>query len=269
MALIYIDTNIYIGIYESLTEPLAVIDELAVAAKYLVIPEQTVREFERNRLSALNKLIEDFEKSVRFQPFCTSLTKHYPEFQELTEKLKAARVVATSIIKRLENAREVANDSVAKKIQILFESPVVKRLPTTDAIFNAAHRRKLLGEPPFSKSKATIGDEIIWETLLSGTSDNLVLVSKDRGFHDHAQLLAFEYEKRTGYRLLEVTTNISEALKSVGKTPSPKLVEQEKLIDPEECCPKCGKAGRIFGFEGSDGDEACWFECPDCGVIDL
>jgi hypothetical protein len=32
-----------------------------------------------------------------------------------------------------------------------------------------------------------------------------------------------------------------------------------------ESCPRCGQEGQTVGYEGSDGDEAAWFECPHCG----
>jgi len=35
----------------------------------------------------------------------------------------------------------------------------------------------------------------------------------------------------------------------------------------EETCPRCGQKGEVFGYEGSDGDEAAWFECPHCGYF--
>ena len=36
----------------------------------------------------------------------------------------------------------------------------------------------------------------------------------------------------------------------------------------EEQCPRCGQQGQTCGYEGSDGDEAAWFECQHCGLFE-
>lgn len=48
--------------------------------------------------------------------------------------------------------------------------------------------------------------------------------------------------------------------------------EASEVIEiPEEVeaniCPKCGQMGEHFSFEGSDGDDALWFECFHCGYF--
>jgi CheY-like chemotaxis protein len=45
--------------------------------------------------------------------------------------------------------------------------------------------------------------------------------------------------------------------------------EQHRQMSDDEKCPQCGKQGEIVGYEGSDGDEACWFECQKCGYTEL
>lgn len=35
----------------------------------------------------------------------------------------------------------------------------------------------------------------------------------------------------------------------------------------ESICPRCEQKGDIFGFDGPDGDEFDWFECPHCGLF--
>ena len=36
----------------------------------------------------------------------------------------------------------------------------------------------------------------------------------------------------------------------------------------EEPCPRCGQLGQTCGYDGSDGDEAAWFECHHCGLFE-
>ena len=40
----------------------------------------------------------------------------------------------------------------------------------------------------------------------------------------------------------------------------------EKLLE-DSICPRCEQKGEICGFDGPDGDEFDWFECPHCGIF--
>lgn len=40
-----------------------------------------------------------------------------------------------------------------------------------------------------------------------------------------------------------------------------------KAMVDRQVCPQCEQSGRIFGFDGSDGDELDWFECSHCGYF--
>jgi hypothetical protein len=88
-----------------------------------------------------------------------------------------------------------------------------------------AHRRKLLGNPPKSERKETIGDEVIWEMLLElleGLDEDLVLVTQDNTYRNHITYLREEYTERTG-RTLFVEDSISAALDRMGIEPSEAL----------------------------------------------
>jgi rRNA-processing protein FCF1 len=63
MPKIYIDTNIFIDFYQSSSDPVGVVDTIAEYASHLVIPEQTVNEFHRNRIGVLHELAKNFSKS--------------------------------------------------------------------------------------------------------------------------------------------------------------------------------------------------------------
>ena len=60
--------------------------------------------------------------------------------------------------------------------------------------------------------------------------DDLVIVTKDRTFHDNFALLGEEYHERTGYRLLRVIERFTDALKEIGQAPPQQLIEAERKI---------------------------------------
>lgn len=269
MAKIYIDTNVFIDIYQSSSDPVGVVDTIANYAAYLVVPDQTVNEFHRNRVGVLDKLAKDFGRSVDVKPWFSSLIKHLPGFQDLTAAADEFRAKARNILHQIEAARDPANDPVAEKVTELFSRSETTRIPLTDDLIGKAHRRKLLGNPPASPDKYTIGDEVIWEALLARVRDDLIVITRDRTFLTNEQILAREFRAATGRELLLVTTKVTEALKKLGEIPPPKLVEEEDRISEEEKCPQCGARGDFFGYEGSDGDEAAWFECRACGYMEF
>jgi DNA-directed RNA polymerase subunit M/transcription elongation factor TFIIS len=173
------------------------------------------------------------------------------------------------ILQRLEAARDPANDPVAQKVSELFGRPETTRIPLNDELIAKAHRRKLLGNPPTSPDKYTIGDEVIWEALLASVRDDLIVVTRDRTYLSNEQILAREFRDSTQHNLLLVTTKVTEAVKMLGRIPPAKLIEEEDRIDDEEKCPECGGRGEFYGYEGSDGDEAAWFECTKCGYMEF
>jgi hypothetical protein len=121
------------------------------------------------------------------------------------------------------------HDPVAQQFLALAGDPAVIQLELTDTAINLAHRRKLLGNPPCSRDKYTIGDEVNWELLLANLQEDLIVVTKDRAFDENSSLLSEEYQRRTGSKLL-ITETLSQALKIIGRTPSKKLIEAEKQL---------------------------------------
>jgi hypothetical protein len=96
------------------------------------------------------------------------------------------------------------------------------------AISNA-QTRKLLGNPPSSPDKHTIGDEVIWELLLTNLHDDLIVVTRDSTYEQNMPLLKQEYQQTTGgHKLLLVAKNLSEAVATIGKQPAPELIEAEQ-----------------------------------------
>ncbi len=114
-----------------------------------------------------------------------------------------------------------------------------KFLRASEEIIQRAQIRKLRGHPPSSNKRDTIGDEIIWETLLSECKEDLAIVSHDGDFLEYADMLKEEYLPRNGRHLLYVGTKLSAALERFGER-SPEIEELEKSVDPMSRCQECG-----------------------------
>jgi predicted nucleic acid-binding protein len=56
MTRIYIDTNVFLDFYQSATDRMAVFQQLFERVDCIILPEQTVKEFRRNR--AANGILE-------------------------------------------------------------------------------------------------------------------------------------------------------------------------------------------------------------------
>lgn len=269
MGKIYIDTNILIGFYESSEDALTILDDLKAYASNLIFPHQTITEFSRNRQMVLRKTINDFSKSTKFNFHCTSIIKHSEHYDDLVKKVNSARDIAKLLVMDLEKSLNAKEDKAIHKIANLISEDGIQLARDDDDMFAAAQKRKLLGNPPFSKDKITICDELIWEVLLASCEDDLVIVTRDRGFLDYETILASEFKRKKDRKLLKITQKLSEALTLIGAHPTEKLINQEKRVDDAELCPKCESPLLEHGYEGSDGDEAHWKECSKCDYIDF
>jgi hypothetical protein len=61
MTVLYIDINMFIDFYQSVTDRLKVFGELTQRADKVILPEQTIREFRRNRIYCLARLAKNIE----------------------------------------------------------------------------------------------------------------------------------------------------------------------------------------------------------------
>ncbi len=291
MAKIYPDTNRFVDFYQAASEKLNVFDQLQAYKEHLVLTEQTIVEFRRNRVSTLKWLSSQFKKTMDIAaPYTTAVLLALPEHDELTKLRKAYQDKGKEITKHLETMIEdEKKDPVTKKFLALVTDHKVERLPLTDDAIKLAQMRKLLGNPPCSPDKHTIGDEVIWELLIKHAKDDLIIVTKDHTFHDNIEMLKDEYKKKTKHKLLLVTDTFSAALKAIGEHPTNELIEVEKkeeqLLSDQlkrsltmreivgmyewEKCPICGKKGSVNGYEGADGDEAAWFICAHCKYLHM
>lgn len=236
MTKIYIDTNWFLNFYQKALEDLALLDDLAKDKDTLIITRQTIDEFLRNRIPTLKRVISEFKNSVNVHPpHTTALLRSLPAHEELKSIIKDYKKKAKEFLDNLQQVIEDdKKDPVAQKLLDLWADAAVTKLEPSDELVDKAFRRKLLGNPPTSPGKHTIGDELIWELLLANTKEDLIVVTGDRTFLENKALLQEEFSSRTGKTLIRITEEFSSALKAAGKTPSEKMIDVEKQINFEK-----------------------------------
>jgi predicted nucleic acid-binding protein len=70
---IYIDTNWFLSFYQSNHERQNVLENIAKHAELVVMTEQNLNEFRRNRTALLIDLRSNVAKSTKIAPYTTSL----------------------------------------------------------------------------------------------------------------------------------------------------------------------------------------------------
>jgi len=229
MAKIYIDTNWLIDFYRVTDDKTVQLKELQKHKSNLVLTEQTIAEFRRNRVAALKQLQAGFNKI---------LNSERPPNAAIIQKLSAQKeLIKVSDERRKELSDHLArliadetSDPIARDVLVLFADTAVKKFELDDAAIEKAHRRKLPGNPPCSPYKYTIGDEVIWELLLK-LQEDLIIVTRDSTHDDNFPILRDEYKEKTGHNLLLITGKLSEAVQKIGETPPEELVKAEDKED--------------------------------------
>jgi predicted nucleic acid-binding protein len=229
MAKLHIDTNVFLDFYRSSSSSVKYLTEIDAHKHHLVLTEQTVNEFRRNRVGALMHLAGEIEKSVVNNGLYSASVLHcLPKYKELTELRKSYKELGKAICDDLRRLTVSVNDDpIANFFFRLAADPSVTVWKLDEQTISFAHRRKLLGNPPNSEDKHTIGDEVIWELLIRRMKDDLILLTRDGAFIKNESVLAEEYKERTGKELF-VTDKLSKALENLGVAVAESLIEAEK-----------------------------------------
>src|SRR5262249_43538281 len=156
---------------------------------------QTKDEFARNRVRTLRRLIKGIRNLADIQsPQGAAILqgiKPYKEILELVESYKAKAKEVVAAVNEILNDEH--KDPVATAFRSLHDARGGQYYEALPSIVQSAHQRKLRGNPPTSPKKYTIGDEIIWETLLANVHVDLVIVTADKSFLDNEHILKQEF----------------------------------------------------------------------------
>lgn len=239
MKKLLIDTNKFLDFYRYQEENMEVLNKLS-SFERIIIPEQIIDEFRRNRTkevkSLLNK-IEEKNKNINkglfnIEPigiFSDQIIEINKDNLKLVENIKSridslkgkvvgmiddetSDVVLTAFNKIINN----------KKTKILIHN--------ADAYKFAIKRNNLGGIPRSDKSgfkSLTICDEYIWETLLLKSEWDIVFVTRDDTYLDNMQSLKEEYLRKTG-KIIEFINLVSKGLELCGEEISIDAIEKEK-----------------------------------------
>ncbi|MCY7367366.1 MAG: PIN domain-containing protein [Chamaesiphon sp.] len=180
---LFIDTNILLSFYslnqDDLSELNKIIDAIKKQQITLLLTDQIINEFYRNREQRIDGAI----KSFRTQTFSTQfpqLCEDYPEIDTLREALKhheqAHAALTTRILVDIK-AKTLKADQI---IQSLFS--LGKKLSPDLATVERAKLRMSVGNPPGKNN--SLGDAINWESLLNETpiGEDLYFITGDKDY---------------------------------------------------------------------------------------
>jgi predicted nucleic acid-binding protein len=228
MSKIVIDTNVYLDFYRSNNESLKKLEELKKYSEYILFPEQVYNEYNRNRNTQFDFLKQEFSKYKNaLKPFNSNYIKSFSEYKELIDLNRQTKEQIDKLLRKIENVKnETENDEIYKVVSELYRMDEVKKLPINRDIIERSKNRQMLGNPP-GTGNVTIGDEVIWESILSHANEDIVIVSNDLSFLNNKRFLEVEYQQKCGFRLLDITKKITDAIIIIGASPSKQLEELE------------------------------------------
>jgi len=164
---LYIDANIFVTFFETSQDALAELEKLAVLLRTknatLWLPNQTRREFWKNREKGIKKLIEDYSNHnlLGKAPLLVREDENYGKLKETVALLEKERA---EVVKRIKEQLSSEDTLADKMIKELFD--LSTHIDSDfEEIFLKAHRRALCHTPP-GKSE-DIGDRLAWESLLA------------------------------------------------------------------------------------------------------
>jgi len=179
---LFIDTNVFLSFYHFSGDDLDELKKLGVLIEqkkiFLLLPEQVVDEFERNRDKKIADALKRFkEQNFKFQ--FPQLCKDYDQFAKLRElqrefeehHAKLLEEVTIDAAEESLKADKVVNDLFDKAQQIEIEPEIIDKAQT----------RVQLGNPP---GKSGLCDAINWEALLNYVQDgeSLFFISDDKDY---------------------------------------------------------------------------------------
>ena len=217
MPKIFVDTNIFLDFYRTQKEPIKVLEELLLHSGHILFPTQILNEIQRNRISILKQIEKSYKNNKpTFSP--TYLLHKSVNYQQLTDLINTVKTTNEKVTNEIrEIIEDPTKDEILRKIYEIFHSTEITKIEVTDNIIKKANKRKLLGIPPYS-DKYTICDEVIWESILSYSTDDLIIVTRDKVYKDNISFFSDEYNQITAKKILGIEKKISSALKMIGES---------------------------------------------------
>ncbi|UMY53501.1 MULTISPECIES: PIN domain-containing protein [Paenibacillus] len=226
---IIIDTNILLDFYRSKNESLEVLKLFKECPDKLIFPMHIYDEYRRKRLDELEKILNEIKLAKQI-PFINNsvLINELPEVKEINAIKKSYNVQLGNLIEKvIEIKKDKLKDPIYKIIEQFIQNEKINKIRVTNEIVDAAKYRQLKGQPPGEKSKFNVGDQIIWESILSNVNQNIVLVTRDDTYNNNYEILAEEFYERTGFNFT-ITDKITDSFEKCGIRPKKKVREIEE-----------------------------------------
>ncbi len=180
---LFIDTNILLSFYSLNQEDLAELSKLSdlIAQKHitLLLTDQIIDEFNRNREQRIDGAIKSF-RAQTFNPQFPQLCEDYPEVDRVRESLKHYEQAHTALMNQITIDIKAKNLKADRIIQSFFT--LGEKLPAHSQILDRARFRMGVGNPPGKNN--SLGDAINWECLLEAipAGEDLFFVTGDKDY---------------------------------------------------------------------------------------
>lgn len=193
MHVILIDTNIYIDLYKTYShETQRALSMLPKIKSSIFITEHIAREVKRNKLSKTKEFLEQHFGKIAMpnisvpknvMPLDDELHKEiHKGLEEIKEKRRELAYQIETAISKLLLAISTSTDPVSKILNPIF----INAIQENEHEISRARRRKELGNPPGKRSDV-LGDQIIWEQLLtylnSHKNSEVWIISRDSDYY--------------------------------------------------------------------------------------
>jgi predicted nucleic acid-binding protein len=180
---LFIDTNILLSFYSLNQDDLAELNKLIDAIESqqitLLLTDQIIDEFNRNREQRIDGAIKSF-RTQTFNPQYPQLCEDYSEIDSLRDSLKHYEQAHAALVTRILTDIKTKNLKADRIIQSLFR--LGKQLSGNSEILDRARFRMGVGNPPGKNN--SLGDAINWECLLDEIpeGEDLYFVTGDKDY---------------------------------------------------------------------------------------
>ena len=200
---LFIDTNILLSFYSLNQDDLAELNKIIEAIDKrqitLLLTDQIIDEFSRNREQRIDGAIKSFRTQV-FNSQFPQLCEDYPEIDILRESLKHYEQAHTALTTKIVTDIKAKTLKADRIVQSLFS--LGKQLPNSTATLDRARFRMGIGNPPGKNN--SLGDAINWECLLDETpeGEDLYFITGDKDYcsalndDDFSDFLLTEWHNR-------------------------------------------------------------------------
>jgi predicted nucleic acid-binding protein len=180
---LFIDTNILLSFYslnqDDLAELSKLIDAIDSQQITLLLTDQIIDEFNRNREQRIDGAIKSF-RTQTFNPQYPQLCEDYSEIDSLRDSLKHYEQAHAALVTKILADIKTKNLKADRIIQSLFR--LGKQLSGNSEILDRARFRMGVGNPPGKNN--SLGDAINWECLLDEIpeGEDLYFVTGDKDY---------------------------------------------------------------------------------------